>query len=93
MPVRGPFGEIVQVDWTVMPPQFMKLWNDHTVAEALNDGQPIVREHPEVGTFTFRPLDLYFHRRDDISLRLFFPADEATTRRLAALQGRGTPFL
>lgn len=74
-------------------PLFSQLWNEHTVTDILNEGQPIEREHPEVGVFTFYPLDLYFYRRDDILIKLYLPVDEGTRNRLSILQGRGTPCL
>ena len=71
---------------------FQKYWKDLAVEEEITGDRPFERHHPTAGALMIVPMDLYLHRRDDLVLRLLFPADDETAKKFEQLEKIGTAW-
>ena len=73
-------------------PLFAEIWEERSISEEVAVPRIFARHHPEFGTFSASALNLFMNRRDDIFLRILFPADDASKATFAALAAHGKPW-
>jgi len=68
---------------------FQQYWDEYEVTDELAESETVIRDHPKLGTVKVHPFDLHLHNRDDIVLKLWFPADQRTAEIFRELESKG----